>query len=285
MADSKDTTITINPAQSSELIFDVSMTGIEDSHVPIVRFVAVSKTNKCDYSFVCKKVDGEKSAWRAMITALTHITEHTLAFRIEVIVDGYFFQPAQGTLNLIQAPVATIKAAIKDIKESTTASVVRLDTLSTLQDDVELNLDLTKTISKVPFDLASTPTNDVVKESGSSQKTEDNFELLQLPVILNTSHNEVKLNLDLNQTISNVLFDLASAPTNTVERLPVIETKSSSHKSEGGKGLIRKLAQPIRVSNLFRKISSIRESKQSADTPETKAAKEANAARVREILG
>ena len=241
MADSKDTTITINPAQDSELVFDVSMTGIDDIHVPNVRFVAISKANKCDYSFPCKRVEGGKHAWQAMIPVLAHIKETSMAFRVEVIIDGYFFQPARGTLVLIQAPVVNMK-----------------------------------------------PKSTVAKVTAKEVTEESNEPILNLDLL--TQDTEEDVNFTVDQAIKDVLSEMKNTPliksTKSSKRYtePTLVTEDDEMDSDDVNEP-RKLIKPLRPASLFRRISSIRESKQVTDTPETVAAKEVKAARVREILG
>lgn len=109
MADSNETTITINPAKQSEVEFEVSLSGIDDINIPSVRFVATSEAEECDYSFKCKRIDGSKHKWKATIPKLSHLQESTMSFRVEVIVDGYFFEPASGKLMLVHQPTADMK--------------------------------------------------------------------------------------------------------------------------------------------------------------------------------
>lgn len=129
MADQNETTITINPARESELEFEVAMSGIDDYHLPNVRFVATSEAEECDYSFRCRKVEGQKHKWKATIPALKHINENSMTFRVEVIIDGYFFEPAQGKLILVNAPEAVMKkkAPLKeDIQVSVSSFVAEM---------------------------------------------------------------------------------------------------------------------------------------------------------------
>lgn len=94
-------TIKINPAKASDIEFEVSVQGSEVSEPPIVRFVM----NGCDEylcTFECTKVDGAK--WSAKIPPLTHFTKTTVPFHVEVIVDGYYFEPAEGTVQLVTNP-------------------------------------------------------------------------------------------------------------------------------------------------------------------------------------
>jgi hypothetical protein len=105
-----DANIQINPNKSTELEFDVIIQGIEDANLPIVRFVIVSAIDDCDYSFKCSKVEGEKSKWLARMPAFPQFKVNTSKFRVEVIVDEYFFVPAEGEITFITAPEVKFKS-------------------------------------------------------------------------------------------------------------------------------------------------------------------------------
>lgn len=99
-----DTNIQFNPAKSTELEFNVVISGIDDVNIPTVRFVIVSAVDGCDYSFKCGKLEGEKSKWLAQMPALPQIKVNTAQFRVEVIIDDYYFEPATGEITFITAP-------------------------------------------------------------------------------------------------------------------------------------------------------------------------------------
>lgn len=120
MADQNETTITINPTRQSDLEFEIALTGIDDAEPPSVRFVATSLAESCDYSFSCTRVEGEKHKWKASIPKLANVKEDSLPFRIEVIVDGYFFQPAQGKLVLVSAVAPKPKRMVEVTMLTTT---------------------------------------------------------------------------------------------------------------------------------------------------------------------
>ena len=111
--------IQINPKKPSELEFEVLIQGIDKSNIPAVRFVVMSDTG--DLSFNCVKVEGEKDKWLAKIPALSHIKTDAAQFRVEVIVDDYFFTPAEGEITFITTP--KVKFAAKNTpKPTVTAS-------------------------------------------------------------------------------------------------------------------------------------------------------------------
>jgi hypothetical protein len=111
--------IQINPKKSSELEFDVVISGIDATNIPVVRFVI--SAGDCDYSFKCGKIEGEKSKWIAKMPPLSHIKTETAPFRVEVIIDDYYFEPAEGEITFITAP--EVKFTSKNTpKPSVTAS-------------------------------------------------------------------------------------------------------------------------------------------------------------------
>lgn len=94
-------TIKLNPSKPCELEFEVSVQGTDASEPPVVRFVM----NGCDEYmcvFECNNLEGNK--WQAKLPTLEHFTRTTVPFFVEVIVDGYYFQPAEGTVHLMTDP-------------------------------------------------------------------------------------------------------------------------------------------------------------------------------------
>lgn len=99
MADEKNI-IKINPSKSSTLEFEVTVSGV-DNILPKVRFVIKKVQDGVDWCVECKKLDNNK--WEAKFPSFSTKSSST-QFNIEVIVDEYFFIPAEGTINFITAP-------------------------------------------------------------------------------------------------------------------------------------------------------------------------------------
>jgi ribosomal protein S12 len=104
-----DNNIQLNPSKPTELEFDVMIQGIGKMDVPVVRFVIVSAIEDYDFSFRCIKVEGEKSKWVAMMPALPGIKSESADFRVEVIIDDYYFEPAAGEITFISTPEVHFK--------------------------------------------------------------------------------------------------------------------------------------------------------------------------------
>lgn len=134
-----DNTISINPSKPTEHEFEVTIQGIDHSIIPVVRFVIISDSaDKCDESYRCNKVTGEKNKWVANLPALTHITTPTSKFRIEVIVDDYYFEPAQGEIKFIAA--SDVHFNDKSTKKPhVTASKVEAETKKPVKESSDLD--------------------------------------------------------------------------------------------------------------------------------------------------
>jgi hypothetical protein len=92
--------ISIVKTRDNELEFDINITGAQKK-APQVRLVI--EHGKIDYTFECKNLKGEK--WVCAIPPMPQLTKTSYSFRLEVIIDGYFFEPYRKTLNVIPEPV------------------------------------------------------------------------------------------------------------------------------------------------------------------------------------
>jgi hypothetical protein len=117
-------TIKINPAKACEIEFEVSVQGSEVSEPPIVRFV-MSGCDEYLCTFECVKVEGVK--WSVKIPPLSHFTKTTVPFHVEVIVDGYYFEPAEGTVQLITNPSVKFQPVVSAKPTVTTSFTVKQD--------------------------------------------------------------------------------------------------------------------------------------------------------------
>lgn len=95
-----DPTIKLNPSRPADIEFEVSVQGSDDTK-PIVRIV-MDGCDEYKCMFECQHVEGSK--WTVKVPPLKHFSRTTVPFCVEVIVDGYFFQPAEGVVQLIEDP-------------------------------------------------------------------------------------------------------------------------------------------------------------------------------------
>ena len=92
--------ISIVKTRDNELEFDINITGAQKKK-PVVRLVI--EAPKVHYSFECSNIDGDK--WIVGIPPLPHLTRKSYPFRLEVIIDGYFFEPYRKTMSVIPEPI------------------------------------------------------------------------------------------------------------------------------------------------------------------------------------
>lgn len=111
-----DTSIKINPHKSADLEFDVVVNGTDDNK-PEVRFVIEDEC--CDRLYKCVKGEG-KHSWCAKLPVLSDLKNDSYMFRVEVVVDGYFFAPARGKISMVQDP--KVKFQTESAKPSVTTS-------------------------------------------------------------------------------------------------------------------------------------------------------------------
>lgn len=109
--------IKINPNKASTLEFEVTVSGLEGIP-PIVRFVIYNAIDGVDWVVSCSKID--KTKWQASFPALPGITADTTDFAVEVIVDEYYFKPAEGKIAFVNTPGVSFKPSTQ--KPSVTTS-------------------------------------------------------------------------------------------------------------------------------------------------------------------
>ena len=98
-----DDVISIVRTRDNEQEFDLEISG--SGKKATVRFVIEDKD--VNYSFVCNNPEGDK--WVANIPPMPQLTKKAYPFRIEVIIDGYYFEPYRKTINVIAEP--TVKSS------------------------------------------------------------------------------------------------------------------------------------------------------------------------------
>ncbi len=96
--------VTIVEGRENTLEFDININGA-NKKTPVVRFVI--EKNPIDYTFQC--INEEDSTWIVTIPILTEFKKKAYPFRIEVIVDGYYFEPFHGTADIVAEPTVKTK--------------------------------------------------------------------------------------------------------------------------------------------------------------------------------
>jgi len=112
-----DANIRVNSARETELEFEVNIQGIsveEPENAAQVRFV-ITDVHKGDLSFKCERRADSSTKWYVKLAPLSFLSQssNAHAFRIEVVIDGYYFEPATGNLIVLKDPEVTLQKASK----------------------------------------------------------------------------------------------------------------------------------------------------------------------------
>ena len=115
MAD--DTNLHLNPSKPTEFEFEVQISSNHDtfatSDMSMVRFVVMNTELGCDMTFRCERA-AEEHKWKVNLPELaSDLKKPTYNFRVEVVVDGYYFEPATGQLILVTDPIVDVKSSSK----------------------------------------------------------------------------------------------------------------------------------------------------------------------------
>lgn len=112
-----DATIRVNNTKETELDFDVNIQGISidaPENAAKVRFV-ITNVHGGNLSFDCEMRADDSTKWYVKLPPLPQLssTTNAHAFRMEVIIDGYYFEPASGNLILLKDPEITMSKPAK----------------------------------------------------------------------------------------------------------------------------------------------------------------------------
>lgn len=133
--------ISIVNTRENPLEFDISIQGVDDKETS-VKFVI--ETNPVHFCFLCEKGDGDK--WIVNIPPLPHIERVSYPFHIEIVVDGYYFEPYSGTLIVTAEPEVTasdvhktrpvIAPVVKSVNVQEDEEVITDDEFQSLADKI-----------------------------------------------------------------------------------------------------------------------------------------------------
>ena len=125
-----DTTVSITNSRETELQFDISVEGVDVTTME-ARFVIEADGVK--YSFECKQSD-EAGKWVVRIPALPHLKHGEYDFHIEIITNGYYFNPYHGKVNVTPEPTVS-KSEVKNDKPP--VPVVKISAAPKVAEDKE----------------------------------------------------------------------------------------------------------------------------------------------------
>lgn len=169
MAD-ENNTLSINPNKPSTITFDVVVSGL-DKAKPSVRFILEKVKDGMDWIINCKKV--KDTQWEVSFPKLKDLKLESCSFSVEVIVDEYYFQTANGTLNFISASDVEFKSKTKKPTVSSSFKVKEekeevVETATTAQSPLQTDEDPI-------FTQSSVKSNDSVLDDQIDKETLDDI--------------------------------------------------------------------------------------------------------------
>lgn len=102
--------INIINSKENTIELDIEIDGLKPSDK---KCFFVIKTTEVNFSFECKNSSGNK--WEVVIPRMPQIKDTLYNFYIYMVVDGYYFEPYSGTLNVMKSN----DVYVKDISNKT----------------------------------------------------------------------------------------------------------------------------------------------------------------------
>lgn len=101
-----DEIVSINNLKENLLEFEMTITGLTEENLD-AKFIIHSAD--MDLAFACKK--GDNGKWSVTLPPLPMLERTAYPFRLQVIAEGYQFNPLKGSVNIVGSPevYATVK--------------------------------------------------------------------------------------------------------------------------------------------------------------------------------
>ena len=162
--------ITIVNTRANPLDFDIAIQGV-DSKDAQVKFVI--ETNPVQFGFPCTRGEGEK--WHVELPPLPQIEQVSYNFHIEIVVDGYFFEPYRGTINVTAEPTVNASEVSKARPSVTVTAGPGIEAPVPVEEEKEdKSVDLDALAEKIISKKKSQPQpKKVVKEPTVSESEKD----------------------------------------------------------------------------------------------------------------
>jgi len=241
--------------------FKLDVTGVEEAKKTQTSLVIEGVLNGCD---ICVKAEHKKDdIWSVTIPNLKNFTKESYGVRLEVVVDGYHFVPAQGKMVIVDNPVVEVVTENKVVSDDMLEESVNAGTDTIGSPDSQVGTD--KLEPEYPVDndeegderahseLRITPGQNTDEHIGDNERDEDEPGTDIEDMASHVSGREgPQLQFDVKETADKILKSV----------LPTIK------KPEGGKRLLDETTK-----------------KRIMKDPETLARLEEKSRKVRDILG
>lgn len=259
-----DAVITINPTKKSELEFDVIIQGMDNKVKPSVRLSFMSAALGCSLVFDCRAVDGDDNKWTAMLPAMPFIQETSMPFRVEVVIDGYYFEPAAGTATLVTDPTVKFQPSVSKPTVVTSFTVKQVDSKP-----------VEEAGSGMAFDTTA-PTNALLYPEFPPEETH-----------VSTGQPTADDQIINHEKLSNIASSVTPGPVALAVEPPVSDEDFDPREVAAAivKQTIKGVTKPASRGSLFARDAEGKPIVAGLDTPAQRATKLANSEKVREILG
>lgn len=175
MADNNN--ININSSKPSEFDFNIHVQGIETDNPNTdtkVRFVICNTELNMDLAFPCIPADqADSTLWKVKFPQFDKLLKQSsYQFHVEVVVDGYYFEPAEGTLIFVGSPkidinkTSKVKESVVEIKQESTPVQEQVIESPPTEKDTRSVVQETEVVNEKPVD-------DIVKEIVSEKTSKD----------------------------------------------------------------------------------------------------------------
>lgn len=251
-----DNIVTITNAKKNTLQFELSIEGLEAKEVS-VRFV-VETAKGIELGFMCKNSDGEK--WEVNIPKLEMLEKTAYPFHIDVIADGYYFEPMKGTINVVgsqQIYASEPKnTTLAPPKPSTPVPAAKKGESTKVGKDIKKK---DTSIQKKPSEMKPEEVTKKPTPPGKSEKKKPAKKSVKEETKLN--------NIDVDGIIEKVKTEAASkTPPEKVESIPASEDKKDKvnvhqiiqEAKESSKEITKEKSKTDSKAN-FRRVSEERE--------------------------
>lgn len=246
-----DNIVTISNVKTNVLEFDADIQGLDTADMS-VKFII--NANGMNIGFDAQPLHGTK--WEVTIPPIPMLERTAYPFHMDVTSDGYFFEPLQGTINVVGSHDVYVSSPIK--KVSAPESPPRLTAVEEKTKPSETKTDTEKLTTK--FKL---PEPRVIGEKKISKP-------YKTASAGSTKNNDtIKKILTKSQTQTKVSLPISESPT--IKLKPIIQKKVAEAKppvvAETKKKETKKTKQQTKVDNIVKE--ALKSTKTKSETEAT----------------
>ena len=161
--------VSIVNTRTNPLEFDITIQGVDTADT-IAKFVI--ETSGVHFVFPCRHLEGDK--WTCDVPPLPQIEQVSYPFHIEVVVDGYYFEPYRGTLNVTAEPLVKT-SDVEKARPTVTAKVSGVEVKEDEEKVIPLETEQLKMIARKLLDKKPRTKEVVIEKSPEEIKKDQLF--------------------------------------------------------------------------------------------------------------